>query len=720
MAERMKKELILEGLDCASCAVKIEEHVKQMNGVAAASVNFATKTLTLEVREGGNLDNILSSTHRAVKKLEPDVVVKEKREGGTEFTDGTGTKQSEVVREPPYLTKRVAFGVGAALFIAGLLYTLPFWAELSLFLVSYLLLGGSILLKAVKNILRGHLFDENFLMAIATLGAFAMKEFSEGVAVMLFYRVGEFFQDLAVNRSRKSIAALMDIRPDYANLVIGEEMKKVEPSRVRIGDRIMVKPGEKVPLDGEVVEGRSMLDTSALTGESVPREAKAGSEILSGCVNLNGALTVQVTKTFAESTVSKILDLVENAGSKKAPTENFITHFAKYYTPAVVFSAAALAFIPPLLLPGATFAEWVHRALIFLVVSCPCALVISIPLGFFGGIGAASKSGILVKGGNFLEALHNVETVVFDKTGTLTKGVFKVTQMKASGSLTEEALLEYAAYAESRSNHPIAISIRHAYGKEIDQRDISDYEEIPGHGVKGIVRGRKVIAGNDALMRKEKIPFAEVDTAGSVVHLAIDGIYSGYILISDELKVDSREAIKGLKRIGIRRLVMLTGDREAVAEQTAKEIGIDEVHAGLLPYQKVEQVERLLKQASPKGKLVFMGDGINDAPVLARADIGVAMGGVGSDAAIESADVVIMTDEPSKLATAIHIAKRTRQIVWQNIFFALAVKGVVLLLGAGGIATMWEAVFADVGVSVLAVFNAMRVMRVYRGKKVLS
>ena len=780
MAKVIKKEFLLEGLDCANCAAKIEEKVNKVSGVASASMNFATKTLTIIPENDGDINAIVASTNSIIKKLEPHVVVKEKLVSKSEkkvlvlvglgcancaakiekeikalpgvksATVDFATKKlilevhskhelNAIIEKASKIATRIESGVkiveeshdehdhdhgegadkreyimigtGAVLFFAALFFKFPFWVEFGLYFVSYLLVGHEVLIRAAKNILRGQIFDENFLMAIATIGAFAIKEFPEGVAVMLFYQIGELFQDIAVNRSRKSIASLMDIRPDFANLKVNGELKKVTPEEVNVGDIIVVKPGEKVPLDGKVIEGKSMLDTSALTGESVPREVEVGNDVLSGSINQNGLLNIEVTKEFGESTVSKILDLVQNAGSKKAPTENFITKFARYYTPVVVFAAAALAFLPPLLIPGATFAEWINRALIFLVVSCPCALVVSIPLGFFGGIGGASKNGILVKGSNYLEALNNVDTVVFDKTGTLTKGVFKVTKISSTGSVPENDLLEFAAYAESYSNHPIALSIQKAYEKEINKNEISDYDEISGHGIKVNVKGKNVLAGNSKLMKKENIPFDEAETVGTVVHMAIDGNYSGYIVISDEVKDDSKQAIKALKNIGVKKLVMLTGDSKAVGEKIGMDLGLDEVHAELLPDQKVEKLELLDKQKSPKGKLIFVGDGINDAPVLARADVGVAMGGVGSDAAIEAADVVLMTDEPSKLVSAIKIAKRTRGIVWQNIIFAMAVKGIVLLLGAGGIATMWEAVFADVGVALLAVLNAMRVMK---------
>ncbi len=625
-----------------------------------------------------------------------------------EAHDGHDHEQSVAANK----NELIRLGIGGALFAIGLMVKLGFWGELAIFLTSYFLVGGEVLLKSAKNISKGQVFDENFLMSVATIGAFAIQEFPEGVAVMLFYQIGELFQDIAVDRSRRSIQELMDIRPDYANLIDENETRKVDPEEVNIGDKILVKPGEKVPLDGKVLEGNSMLDTSALTGESVPRELTAGDDILAGFINKNGVLTIEVTKIFGESTVSKILDLVQNASSKKAPTENFITKFARYYTPAVVYTAAALALIPTMVIPGAIFSDWVYRALIFLVVSCPCALVVSIPLGFFGGIGGASKHGILVKGSNYLEALNNVETVVFDKTGTLTKGIFKVTEIKASAGLGEDELLEYAAYAESYSNHPIAVSIIKEYRNEIDQSRIESYEEVTGHGIKAIVSGKEILSGNEKLMEREAIAYEPVETMGPIIYVAIGKQYAGHITISDEVKEDSAKAISELKSMGIRNVVMLTGDKKSVGQRVGAMLGLDEVHAELLPDQKVLKFEELERSKSTKGKLVFVGDGINDAPVLARADIGMAMGGLGSDAAIEAADVVIMTDEPSKIAQAIRLAKHTKKIVWQNIWFSFAVKLFVLVLGAGGLATMWEAVFADVGVALIAVINAMRVLNV--------
>lgn len=583
--------------------------------------------------------------------------------------------------------------------------------ELALYLISYIIVGGDVVLKAIKNILKGKVFDENFLMSVATIGAFFIGEYPEGVAVMLFYLVGETFQSYAVDKSRKSIASLMDIRPDYANVKRGDELIKTDPDEVRIGDIIVIKAGEKIPLDGKVIEGNSMIDTSALTGESVPREITVGSDILSGCININGVITAEVTKEFGESTVSKILDLVENASSKKSQSEQFITKFARYYTPVVVILAAILAIVPPLVIEGATFSDWIYRALAFLVVSCPCALVVSIPLSFFGGIGGASRSGILVKGSNYLEALAQTEIVVFDKTGTLTKGVFNVQEVHAEG-ISEEELLELTAYAESYSNHPISLSLKRAYDKDIDNGRISDVEEISGHGVNAIVDGKKVSAGNFRLMEKMDISYYKGELIGTVVHVAVDNVYAGYIVIADEVKADSAQAIRELKEANIKQTVMLTGDTKNVGAKVAKDLGLDKVYAELLPGDKVEKLEELFSQKSAKGKLAFVGDGINDAPVLARADIGIAMGGLGSDAAIEAADIVIMTDEPSKIGTAMKISQKTLRIARQNIVFSLAVKAVVLVLSALGFATLWEAVFADVGVTIIAVLNAFRLLNV--------
>ena len=585
------------------------------------------------------------------------------------------------------------------------------WINNIIYIISYIIVGFEIVKKAVRNIFRGKVFDENFLMTVATIGAFCIGEFPEAVAVMLFYQIGELFQSYAVDKSRKSIASLMDIRPDYANVERDGKIQKVDPEDVKIGEIIIVKPGEKIPLDGCVVEGKSSLDTKALTGESLPREILEGEEVLSGCINLNGLIKVEVTKEFGESTVSKILDLVENASSKKSKSENFITKFAAYYTPIVVIIAVILAIVPPLVIENAVFSDWLYRALSFLVVSCPCALVISIPLSFFGGIGGASKMGVLIKGSNYLEALANTEIVVFDKTGTLTEGVFEVQKVKAIDISVEE-LLKLTAYAENYSNHPISLSVKKAYNKEIDEKQIVKTQELSGLGIVATIGNKEILVGNEKLMKEKQINFEKCYDIGTILYVAIDKKYAGYILISDRIKEDSVKAISNLKKNNVKQTVMLTGDRKDVGERVAKQLGIDKVYTELLPDGKVEKVEELLKEKSEKGKLAFVGDGINDAPVLAISDIGIAMGGLGSDAAIEAADVVLMTDEPSKIVNAIKLSKKTMRIVKENIIFAILVKVIVLILSALGISTMWEAVFADVGVSILAIINALRVLRV--------
>ena len=579
-----------------------------------------------------------------------------------------------------------------------------------LFIISYLIVGYDIVLKALRNITRGKVFDENFLMTIATIGAFFIGEFPEAVAVMLFYQVGELFQSYAVDKSRKSVAALMDIRPDYANVYRNEEIEKVNPNDVNIGEIILIKPGEKIPIDGVVVEGSSLLNTLALTGESMPRSVTEGDEVLSGCINNEEILKVKVTKEFGESTVSKILDLVENASSRKSKSENFISKFAKYYTPIVVIIAILLAFIPPLIL-DTTFKTWIYRALSFLVVSCPCALVISIPLSFFGGIGASSKIGVLVKGSNYLEALANTEIIVCDKTGTLTEGIFKVQKVDAVG-YSDEDLLRYTSYAENYSNHPIALSIKEAYGKDINEKLVTKTKELKGMGVIAKVESKEVLVGNEKLMEEYNIDYIKSNDIGTIIYIAIDKKYAGTILISDKIKEDAYKAVKEFRENNVKKIVMLTGDREEISKNVSKELKLDKYYAELLPQDKVKKVESLMQEKSEYGKLVFIGDGINDAPVLALSDIGVAMGGLGSDAAIEAADIVIMTDEPSKLANAIKISKKTMQIVKENIIFAITVKILVLILSAIGIATMWAAVFADVGVSVIAIINALRILRV--------
>lgn len=713
MDTAIKKEYILEGLCCGNCAAKIEREISNLNGVNSASVDLLSRTLSMDLVgvDSTALSSLAAQADTIIKRHDSQIVMIEKeiaQPGQKTFQKLTEADPSLDVKKWAY---RLRLGIGAVLFVIGMVFDFEQPLDFAIFLISYLLVGGDVVLRAAKNIAKGQVFDENFLMSVATIGAFAIGEYPEGVAVLLFYQVGEAFQRVAVNRSRKSISALMDIRPDFANLKLGNELRKVSPEEVGIGDFIVVKPGERIPLDGRVVEGSSALDTSALTGESLPRDVEAGDEVLSGSINKNGVLTIEVAKAFGESTVSKILDLVQNAGSKKAPTENFITKFARYYTPIVTFAALALAVLPPLLIPGAEFNDWIYRALAFLVVSCPCALVISIPLSFFGGIGGASRNGILVKGSNYLEALNNIDTIVFDKTGTLTKGTFKVTSVTSASNWSEQDLLSFAAHAESFSNHPIAQSILKAYGKDIAVHRLTEQEEIPGLGVRVSLDGRIILAGNGKLMHSEQINWTPVNTLGSIVYIAVDGEFAGYIVISDELKPDSKKAVSELKKLGVKRTAMLTGDSKAVGEAIAQQIGLDDVYTELLPQQKVEQLEQLAEKRKGKGKLVFVGDGINDAPVLARADIGIAMGGLGSDAAIEAADVVLMTDELSKIASAIRVARKTRTIVWQNIVFAIGVKVIVLILAAVGIAGMWEAVFGDVGVTVIAILNAMRAMK---------
>jgi Cd2+/Zn2+-exporting ATPase len=706
----VKKEFILEGLCCPVCAAKIEKDAGALSGVKSAVIDFAGQRLMMEISESAAKNGVMADISSIARDAEPLIVVREK---GSELH--AAREEQEAGRKLWFTRARM--GVGAVLFAAGLAFEFVWQLEIAVFLASYLLIGGDVIWRALKNITKGRVFDENFLMSVATVGAFSIGEYPEGVAVMLFYQIGEAFQQYAVGRSRKSITALMDIRPDFANLKLGDDIKRVSPEEVGAGDTIIVKPGERIPLDGLVLAGRSALDTSALTGESLPRDVEPGSEVLSGSINKNGLLTIEVTKEFGESTVSKILDLVQNASAAKAPVENFITRFARYYTPAVVFAAVALAVIPPLFVPGAAFTDWLNRALVFLVVSCPCALVISIPLSFFGGIGGASRKGILVKGSNFLDALHNVDTVVFDKTGTLTRGVFSVTEIVPANGFSREELLELAAHAEAGSNHPIALSVQRAYGKPITGGSVTDYEEIAGHGVRVRVGDRTILAGNTGLLDMSNITCEKPDVLGSVIYMAVDGAFAGYIVISDTVKQDSKQAIAELKDVGVKSIAVFTGDSRAAAEKIGRELDIDKVCSELLPHMKVEKLEELAGGISGNAKLVFVGDGINDAPVLARADIGVAMGGVGSDAAIEAADVVLMTDEPSKVAEAIRIAKKTRGIVWQNIVFALSVKAVILVLGALGLATMWAAVFGDVGVALIAVLNAMRAMRTNDGRR---
>jgi len=693
------KKYKLNNLDCASCASKIENSLSKLEEVKFVAVNFANSTMTIDT---DNLDKVKAQ----IKKLEPEVVVEDLN------ADKTTISQSELVENKETIIKAV---LGICLLILGMVFenqihNTPYHiGEYLIFGIGYLIVGWEVISSAVKNIIRGQFFDEKFLMTIATLGAFAIDQMPEAVAVMLFYVVGELFQDIAVNRSRKSIKALLEIKPEYANLLIDGESTKVSPESIRVGDTIIVKPGEKIPLDGEVIDGNSFVDTSAITGESVPRKMKRNDLVLSGTINQTGVLTIKVTKLFSESSVSKILELVENASSKKAETEKFITTFAKYYTPVVVISALLLAILPPLLFSDQTFTEWIYRALVVLVISCPCALVISIPLGYFGGIGSASRKGILVKGSNFLDALTQVTTVVFDKTGTLTKGEFKVSEVVTSNGFSKEEILEYAAYAETNSNHPVAKSISEAFAKDIEIQRIKKVEEISGHGIKAIVDNKMVLAGNDKLLHRENIDHPVCNVEGTVVHIAIDTVYAGYIIISDTLKDDAIKAIEALRAKNIQ-TVMLTGDNQFAAAAFAKKLNINKYFFELLPQDKVKHIENLMLE-SKGGKVAFVGDGINDAPVIARADIGIAMGALGSDAAIETADVVLMTDSPSKVATAIDVAKITRKIVWQNIYFAMGVKLIFIILGVFGIATMWEAVFGDMGVALIAVFNAIRILR---------
>jgi len=682
----MSKKLKLKGLDCASCAYEIEEALKK-EGFEFALVNFATKEAVIE----GDVDR----AKEIIRKVEPDVEVIEEGDHG-----------EEDFRKTVY-----QIGVSLVLFAVGMIMRYHYGIEgtfvLGIFLASYLVSGWKILRSAIINSLHGNVFDENFLIAIATVGAFLIEEYPEGVAVMLFYVVGEFFQDIAVDRSRRSIKALLALKAEHANLLRNGKVVRVKPEELKVGDTILVKPGEKVPVDGVVIEGESTVDTSALTGESVPRTVREGEEILSGMVNLSGVLRVRVTRGLGDSTVSRILELVENASARKAKTERFITRFARYYTPAVVGIAALIATVPPLI-TGDPFSTWVYRALVLLVISCPCALVLSIPLGYFGGIGKAAREGILVKGSNYLDALKDASIVAFDKTGTLTKGVFKVTKVETRNGFSEEEIIRFAALAEAHSNHPIARAIREAYGKEINEAETVEYEEIAGHGVRARIDGIEVMVGNDRLLHRFNIEHDTCRVRGTVAHVVIGGKYAGYIIISDEIKDDAPKAVKELKRLGVKKVVMVTGDSWEVAEEIARRLDLDGFYAELLPEDKVGVIEELEKG---DGKVVFVGDGINDAPVLTRADVGVAMGALGSDAAIETADVVIMDDKPSKLPRGIRIARKTQRIVWQNIVFALGVKLAFIGLGILGEATMWEAVFADVGVALIAVLNAMRILR---------
>lgn len=692
-------KLYVKNLDCANCANKIEAYVRKMDNIKDASMNFSQGVLFVELQDASRSEDTIKAIMAVIPTLEDGVTVE--REKSTEEE-----KPSRMFS----FQENARLYLGILLFAAAVVLEAQSWS-VWLFLAAYVMAGGKVVYIALRNILKGEVFDENFLMSVATIGALAIGSYEEAVAVMIFYEIGEMFQSYAVNRSRKSISSLMNIRADYANLWKDGKEVRVSPEAVGLHDLIVIKPGERVPLDGVIVEGTSSLDTSALTGESLPRDVGVQDEVLAGVVNLSGVLKVEVSKEYGESTVSRILELVENASSKKAPMEKFITRFAKVYTPTVVFLAIALVVLPMLFIPDAVFADWLYRALTFLVVSCPCALVISVPLGMFAGIGAASKSGILIKGGNYLEALKDIDTVVFDKTGTLTKGVFTVTQIHAI-QRSEDELLEMAAYAENYSTHPIALSIRKAYAKTIDAERLSRYEEVAGNGIHVQLDQHELLVGNYKLMQANGITYEEHDALGTIVHIAVDGTYEGYIVIDDEIKETSKEAIASLKSSGVKKCVMLSGDRYKVGEHVASVLGLDEVHMQLLPADKVEKVEELLQQESEHGKLAFVGDGINDAPVLARADIGVAMGGIGSDAAIEAADVVLMKDDPSALSTAIRIAGKTMQILWQNIVFSLGIKVVILILTAFGMANMWMGVFADVGVTLIAILNSMRALKI--------
>lgn len=697
MENKEELQLTLEGLNCANCARKIEEKVGKMEGVKESNLNFTTTTLNVKLERKVKEEHAINEIKKIVEALEPHVKVEKKVSGKTNV-------------------QRAKFEVKPTLIIGTILYLIAVIGDfkgalaLILFIASYLLIGGKVVLTAIKNIARGQLFDENFLMTVATIGAFSISEYPEAVAVMLFYEIGETIQGYAVNKSRSSISSLMDIRADYANIIIDGKEKKVSPETVKVEDIILVKPGEKIPLDGIVVEGESFVDTSALTGESVPRKIAVNDEILSGGINTNGVLKVKVTKKFGESTVSRILEMVENAANKKANTEKFITKFAKVYTPIVVALAILIAVVPSIFIKDALFSTWLYRALVFLVVSCPCALVVSVPLGFFAGIGGASKKGVLVKGSNYLELLKDLETVVFDKTGTLTEGVFTVTEINTN-NIQKEKLIEVAAMAESFSNHPIAISIIKEYGKEIDKEVIEEYEEIAGHGIKAVINNEEILIGNAKLMNQFNISYNEVDSIGTVVYCAINGEFKGSIVISDKIKENAAEALINLKAAGVKKTVMLTGDNKKTAEKVGEKVNIDEVHSELLPLGKVKEVEKLLKASNKNGRLAFVGDGVNDAPVLARADIGIAMGGIGSDAAIEAADVVLMKDDINALVDAINVSKKTNKILWQNIIFALGVKVIIMVLGTFGIANMWTAVFADVGVTIIAIINSTRCFR---------
>ena len=701
----LMKKYQLKNIDCASCAAKIEDGLSKMEGVKSCSVNFANSTLQIDAPD-------IEEVKKKIKEIEPEVIVEEmQNEKPAESINIFEENKKELIK---IFFTILLLSVG--LIFEKEIHNTPYRiAEYLVFISAYLISGWGVLKGAVRSITKGKVFNEHFLMTIATVGALLIDAMPEAVTVMLFYVVGELFQDIAVNRSRKSIKALLEIKPEYANLKSNGDVKRVSPESVKVGELILVKAGEKIPLDGEITAGNSFVDTSALTGESIPRKVKGKDIVLAGMVNQSGLLTIKVSKLFSESSISRILELVENAASKKAETEKFITTFAKYYTPVVVFGALMIAVIPPLFFTGQTFTDWIYRALVVLVISCPCALVISIPLGYFGGIGGASRKGILVKGSNYLDALAKVKTVVFDKTGTLTKGEFQVAEVVVKNGFDKKELMRFAAYAESHSNHPIAKSVLEAFTKSFPSESITDnfvsnLQEISGKGIKASINGQKIIVGNDKLLHTENIQHDKCDIEGTVIHIAVNSIYAGYIIISDTLKDGAQETISLLKKKNINS-VMLTGDNKAAAEFFAKKLGIDKFYYELLPEDKVNHIEQIIQTTAKGNKVAFVGDGINDAPVLARADVGIAMGALGSDAAVETADVVLMTDSPLQVVTAIDVAKKTRKIVWQNIFFALGVKMFFIILGAFGIATMWEAVFGDMGVAVLAILNAMRVMK---------
>jgi Zn2+/Cd2+-exporting ATPase len=728
------QQMQVGGMDCPSCAIKIETSLQKIRGVAEASVSVATGRLNLSYDPQQTDEQAICDRLTALGYTVLSLASSQPREGDTcsgehnhkhdhshshrhdhshghSHTRHSGRAAFSLKQELPSVVLVITLLIFGIAF-EQLLHNTPYQiGEYAIFGTAYLLSGWSVLQTAGRNILRGQVFDETFLMAVATIGAIAIHKFPEAVTVMLFYKIGELFQEAAVQRSRRSIQSLLEIRPDSANLKTDAGIQVVSPENVRVGDVILVKPGEKIPLDGQILTGSSLVDTSALTGESVPRLVKVGELVLAGMINQSGVLTVQVTKPLSESSIARILELVENATSQKAKTEKFITRFAQRYTPIVVGLSLAVALLPPLLIPGAIRAEWVYRALTLLVISCPCGLVISIPLGYFGGVGGAAKRGILVKGSTFLDTLANVKTVVFDKTGTLTQGNFKVTNIVTRNGFQPHEVLRWAAAAELQSNHPIAQSIRQAYRHPIHEVEVSGYREISGHGVQAVVGSQRVLAGNDRLLHRENIEHDTCPVLGTIVHVAVDGIYAGYLEIADELKADAAQAIQALKQLGIRDLIMLTGDSQAVAERISRSLGLTSYQAELLPEDKVTALEAILRNRNPKDKVIFVGDGINDAPVIARADVGMAMGGLGSDAAIETADVVLMTDAPSKVAEAILMGRKTHRIVVQNILLAIGIKSLFILLGIVGVATLWEAVFADVGVALLAVLNATRVLK---------